>query len=61
MRVITLIYWEEPLVSAMQQCILPTAVNNHAGKYLLGKGKAMVAAGQAKRCQSISGRVRQLK
>ena len=35
-RVITLIYWEEPLVSAMQQCILPTAINNHAGKYLLG-------------------------
>ena len=26
-RVITLIYWqEEPLVSAMQQCIFPTAV-----------------------------------
>ena len=35
-RMITLIYWqEEPLVSAMQQCILPTAVNNHAGKHLL--------------------------
>ena len=42
----------------MQQCILPTAVNNHPGKY---KGKAMVAAGQAKRCQSISGHVRRSK
>ena len=36
-HVITLTYWqEEPLVSAMQQCILPTAVNNHTGKHLLG-------------------------
>ena len=39
-RIIMLIYWqEEPLgysASAIQQCILPTAVNNHAGKHSLG-------------------------
>ena len=58
-RVIMLIYWQEEPLGYAAMHIAYTAVNNH--KTLTCMGKAIVAAGQAKRCQSISGRVHRSK